>query len=367
MAGKIYENTTANGMAYSIYIPDNYTANTPVLSYNFSVGANDNSNNYVWNKAKSAVLEQGYDTIVLFPNHYDPDTWNKDYQNNSLEILEDAKERYGIISEQFMTVGFSSSCSQSVKTTAEYIIQNPGVERQIAFAQDGFIWKSGVLTESELNALIENDTLIIDYCQPQNWTKLSNEVITNLDTLIITDKEEYINYNTSYWGRHDLIARGFWEDELYNEILNFIDGTGTLDTSRYNFYIVDDNGQKVKVTDPNELYDLLGIDTYGLRTNKLLSLADFSLTSDLSVLNKYLNDIIEKIRSTSFLNSTVDAFSGSSTTQVPLQVPSCVQDYFNKVSKVLCDIADLTSTVAAVHTNYEQADDTLAENADFLE
>lgn len=100
--------------------------------------------------------------------------------------------------------------------TVEYIIQNSGVEGQVVFTQDGFIWKNGVLNDSELNALI------VSYCQQQNW-----------DTLIITDKEEFINYNTGYWERHDLIATNFWEDELYNKILSFFnDLSNYLDNIR---------------------------------------------------------------------------------------------------------------------------------------
>lgn len=359
MSGKIYEETTADGMKYSIYIPDNCSPGAPILSYNFSVGMKDNNDNYVWRKAKEAVLNQGYDTVVIFPNHYDPSTWNKAYQNNTIVMLDDAKEKYGLTSKQLMTIGFSSSCSQSVKTTAEYIIQNPGVERQVAFTQDGFIWKSGVLSDEEIDALIENDTLIVSYCQPQNWNKLSSAVQENLDMLIITDKSEHIDPDKSYWGRHDEIALDFFEDGLYNDVIRFLDGRGNLDTSRYNFYTTDDNGNLVEVSEPNAFYELLGIDSYVLRVKRLASLKDYMISSGEAELASYMNDIINKIRNTSFLKTTFATFNGFSDSNVPMQISDCVAEYFNQVSKLLDKIANGTSFTSEVHVTYTEVDEKL--------
>lgn len=366
MAGKVYEHNTASGKNYKIYIPDNYNPNTPILSYNFSVGMKDNNENYVWNEAVATVEKQGYDNVFLFPNYYDPRTWDKQYQNNSLEILEDAKKRYGLTSDQFMTIGFSSCCSQSVKTTAQYIAKNPGVGRQIAFTQDGFIWKNGVLTGGELNSLIKNDTLIVAYCQPENKMQLSKPVLQNLDMLIITDKDQYINHYTGYWGRHDEIALDFFYDGLYNEVLNFINGDGTLDTSRYNFYTTDSAGNLVAVTDPKEFYELLGIDTYERRNKKLLNLPDYALTSDGGIVAGYMNDIRHNIRSSSFLTASgsFTGFSGASDTAVPSQIPGCVAKYFDNVSKNLCTIADFTTDISKVHTSYQNTDKTLSDMVD---
>lgn len=362
MSGKLYDNVTADGMKYSIYIPDNYNSNTPILSYNLSTGVVDNSTTSIWVKAKQAVLEQGYDTVVLFPNHYDPDTWNKDYQNNSIAMLNDAKEKYGLTSDLFMTTGFSSCCSQSVKTTAEYIRQNPGVERQVAFTLDGFIWKNGVLNQSELDALIENDTLFVSYCQPQNWNKLSSAVMNNFDMLIITDKNEYINHSTGYWTRHDLIASNFFEEELYNEVLNFLDGRATLNTSRYNFYAVNEQGEKVQVTDSEQLYSLLGINSIEYYKNKFSSITDYDykILSDEGNVTYYLNRIRGLIRKSSFLNSDFSSFSCTSTTSVPSEIPSCVRRHFTNVSKNLDKIVSLTDAVASIHTTYVRLDDELS-------
>lgn len=360
MSGKIYDNVTSDGMKYSIYIPDNYNSNTPILSYNLSTGVIDNNSSSVWINAKNAVLEQGYDNVVLFPNHYDTDTWNKDYQNNSIAILNDAKEKYGLTSDLFMTTGFSSCCSQSVKTTAEYIRQNPGVERQVAFTLDGFIWKNGVLNQSELDALIRNDTLFVSYCQPQNWNKLSSAVTENLDILIITDKNEYINHETSYWGRHDLIASNFFVEGLYNDVLNFLDGRGTLNISRYNFYVVNECGRKVQVTDPKQLYSLLGINTIEYYKNKFLGISDYKISSDQGNVAYYLNRIRRLIRKSSFLERDFSLIGCTSTTSVPSEILSYVRKYFTDVSKNLDKIISLTDTVASIHTAYVRVDDELS-------
>ena len=360
MSGKIYNNYTADGMNYKIYIPDNFNPNTRTLSYQFSAGIVDNNDNYVWRRAIEAIESQGYeDTVVLFPNHFDPRTWQKQYQNNSLAILDDARKKYNLQSQQFMTVGFSSGCSQSVKTTAEYILRNPGVERQITFTQDGFIWKSGVLNETELNALIENDTLVVSYCQPDNKKYISDAVLKNLDTLIITDKEEFIDPKAGYWGHHDQIALRFFEEEFYHNVLDFIDGKGTLDTSRYNFYTSNSDGVIYQINDPNELYELLGINVYDIRSSKLATLPNYVLTSDGAVLANYLNDIRGEIRKSAFLSTPIDRFSGSSDTAVPSQIAGEVAKYFSNVSTVLNHIANFTDSVAKVHELYIETDERL--------
>lgn len=56
----------------------------------------------------------------------------------------------------------------------------------------------------------------------------------------------------------------------------------------------------------------------------------------------------------------------SSNTQVLSWLSVCVQDYFNRVSKVLDNIVDFTSTIATVHTYYVQIDNELIDDVDIL-
>lgn len=354
----IYEHNTTEGYNYKIYIPENYNHDLPIISYNLSTGGRDNNNNYIWRRVIDAVETQGYENVVIFPNRMAIDTWQKKYQDMALTIVDDAKKKYGLTSDKIITTGFSSSCSNSVKTTAEYIQRNPGVSRQIAFATDGFIWQHGILNEDEIAALIKNDTLVVDYCQEVNKTKLSDAVVNNLDMLIITDKNERINHSASYWGRHAEIALSFFEGELYHEVLDFLEGKGTLETSKYNFYT--NSGGKIKqITDPNEFYSLLSIDTYEMRVSKLASLTDYKLTSSNSVLSHYLNNIRNCIKSSAFLNANVGSYSGSSTTKTPSAITEEVSNYFSNNSKILSKIADLTVEIAKIHDTYMQADQNL--------
>lgn len=356
----IYEHTTEEGYDYEIYIPNNYDSNSPIISYNFATTTRDNHNSYVYNRIVDAVETQGYGNVVIFPNHLAPSTYTNQYQDMALTVVEDAKKRYNLTSDKIITTGFSSSCSHSVKTTAEYIKRNPGVSRQVAFATDGFIWRDGVLNKEEVDLLAKNDTLIVEYCQEVNKTKLSDAVINNLDMLIVTDKDQYANSSSNYWVRHDAVAINFFEGELYHEILNFLDGKGSLSTSRYNFY-TNSGGKITQITEPNEFYNLLGINTYSVYKNKLGSLANYEITSGDSALDHYLNSIRGCISTSGFLNVDIGNYDGSSTTKTPSAIPQVVSEYFTSVSKILFKIADLTTDIYGVHDSYIEADKDLAD------
>ena len=83
-------------------------------------------------------------------------------------------------------------------------------------------------------------------------------------------------------------------------------------------------------------------------------------------MNSYLDNIREKIKNSSCLSSNLQAFSCSSTTDVPASISALVQQYFANVKNNLSKVSELTNAIANIHEEYIRTDKKLKEGADII-
>lgn len=115
-----------------------------------------------------------------------------------------------------------------------------------------------------------------------------------------------------------------------------------------------------EVSNIDLIYNYFNIDNcsnyYKLLSNTLY----YEFSSDSSVIQNYLNDIISAIRKTEYLNFNVPNSGGASTTKVPSEIPSVVRKYFSESTRILNSIVSLTDDIAKIEPSYKRVDKDLS-------
>lgn len=345
-----------NGITYSIYVPADVNADTPIFTYTYGGGrtadwwsSNHENGNY---GPYDGLIANGGDSIVIMPSM----DWGADWGNNTMQIINAVREEYGITNLNVSGSGFSKGGFGGFDIVAANIKQNENLDPQIVFFIDDYsstyYSASAKMTDENLQAFTENNTIFFCYDPP--W-KSTDNYQAYLDAGINIVRVEPTNYD------HIAINANFFRDGIYDYMAG-----DSLPEEGYTYKIYNRETGEWEVIDYNEiltvekLYSFYGSSNLKSAIARISSLGLYEFGSDSVVIEEYLNDIIAKIKGSNFLTVAIDSFSGSSITSVPSQIPSAVQNYFVKVAKNLESIASLLNTIAQIDPTYQSVDQNIA-------
>ena len=118
--GKFITVTKENGIKYKVYVPENVTADTPIVTYAYGTGDPG---------IEKCILENGSDSVFIMTIV----DWKADLGTITMNIVNEVKQEYGITSTTVTPSGFSLGGFAGYNTAAEYIRQNPDCEPQTVF------------------------------------------------------------------------------------------------------------------------------------------------------------------------------------------------------------------------------------------
>lgn len=344
------------GVSYSIYVPANVNANTPIFTYTYGGGGKADW----WSSYHSngnygpfdGLIANGGDSIVIMPNM----AWDADWGNNTMGIINSVREEYGITNLNVSGSGFSKGGFGGFDIVAANIKQNKNLDPQVVFFIDDYsstyYSASAKMTEENIKAFTENNTVFFCYDPPWKSTDNYQAYIDAGINIVRVEPKYYdhIDINSYFFknGIYDYMAGGCLPEEGYTyKVYN--SETGQWEVIEYE-----------EIATVDRLYSFYGSSNLKSAIARISSLGLYEFGSDSAVIEGYLNDIISKIKSSNFLTATIESFGGSSTTKVPSAIPSAVQNYFAKVARNLESIASLTETIAKIDPTYQATDRNLA-------
>ncbi len=365
--GKIVRYELSNGKSFRAYIPDNATNDTPVFYYSYVVGSNISSDK-LWQGYEQDMLEQNPNSIIIIPEDTqlvvgtsNPQTHL--YQNDAMEAISIIEKDLNIETSQFTNGGFSAGFGFAVRTLAHYLEENPDAERQALIAVDGVMNDTTNIQTSELEALKENNTIILSYTQQKNHQYQARKLgSTGLPILYVVDPTVPENTPDSmYWGIHDYMTKNFFASGLYEDLINFINGKGELPEGfSYRYY--DPKTGKIIEIDASNASEILGITPYEIPTitsfTDISSLKDFTIRSSNETFEKHLNSIKDSIVSSNILSSSNNP-SFTSTTKVPNNIPSITSNFFNTTESLLTKLANDILQFSRISVKYKELDESL--------
>ena len=359
---KMIPMTLDGSIPYKIYIPDNVNSNTPIIFYEHGYGGFDND----YMALDKLLSNEGSNAIVV--GYYNQ---RASYQNNmdGMKILNYISSEYKVPATNFKVVGFSWGLEPALRNMGRVIQQNPNMEPQSIFLVDGS-WGnySNVMVDDELlNAFSKNNTLIFSINQPnitisdsyyENWvTKYGINVLRLTDnTCLYKGYSSHENVNFNY---------------ADNDLLSFHAGVGKFPSS--DIYTVEMfNGiswvpVNIEGMTLSQVYEFVGIDTYDYKINFLLNLnqvdvVSTSVTSDSVVLGSCINEVINKIKLSNFVQNNVNFAGdfGGSTTSVPMQIPGVASSFFYSNATFLMGLANDMSAIAQIGASIDEINNHLA-------
>lgn len=371
--GKIVRYELSNGKSFRAYIPDNATNDTPVFYYSYVVGSNI-STDKLWQGYEQNMLEQNPNSIVIIPEDTQLVVGTSNpashlYQNDAMEAISIIEKDLNIKTSQFTNGGFSAGFGFSVRTLAHYLEENPNAERQALIAVDGVMNDTTNIQTSELEALKENNTIILSYTQQKNHQYQARKLeSTGLPILYVVDPTVPENTpDNLYWGIHDYMTKNFFSSGLYEDLLNFINGKGEL-PKEFSYRYYDPKTGKIIALDASNASEILGITPYEIPTinslEDIASLKDFTIRSSNETFEKHLNNIKDSIVSSNILSASSN-LSFNSTTKVPSGIPSITENFFSTTTSLLTKLSKDILEFSNISVKYKEVDkelDNIANN-----
>ena len=371
--GKIVRYELSNGKSFRAYIPDNATNDTPVFYYSYVVGSNI-STDKLWQGYEQNMLEQNPNSIVIIPEDTQLVVGTSNpashlYQNDAMEAISIIEKDLNIKTSQFTNGGFSAGFGFSVRTLAHYLEENPNAERQALIAVDGVMNDTTNIQTSELEALKENNTIILSYTQQKNHQYQARKLeSTGLPILYVVDPTVPENTpDNLYWGIHDYMTKNFFSSGLYEDLINFINGKGEL-PKEFSYRYYDPKTGKIIALDASNASEILGITPYEIPTinslEDIASLKDFTIRSSNETFEKHLNNIKDSIVSSNILSASSN-LSFNSTTKVPSGIPSITENFFSTSTSLLTKLSKDILEFSNISVKYKEVDkelDNIANN-----
>lgn len=344
-------------IGYAMYVPEKVDENTPIFTYTYGGGQKDDwwsnyheDGNY---GPFDGLIANGGDSIVIMPAM----DWGADWGENTMGIINSVREEYGITNLNVSGSGFSKGGFGGFDIVAANLKQNKNLDPQVVFFIDDYsstyYMANHKLTNENAQVFTENNTVFFTFDPP--W-KSTDNYQTYLDAGINIIRVEPTNYD------HIAINSNFFKNSIYDYMAG-----GTLPSEGYTYKVYNrktgqwDVIEYEKIATIDRLYSFYGGSNLKSAVARLFGLQLYEFGSDSAVIEGYLNDIISKIKSSNFLNTTIELFDGSSTTSVPSQIPSAVQNYFMKVARNLESITSLTETIAKIDPTYQAIDRNLTD------
>ena len=340
--GGVYEFSLPDGYTYEAYVPDNYSASTPVMIYEHG----DNRGYYNdWRHFSKKFETDGCNSIVIRADRY-----------KSVELYNDIVQQYGLDSNMGITVSFSGGTTYSMREVVEMAKQNPNAGPQLSVIIDGYTPVPFLEKEGTVDKLVDSDTIVLafggrsDNGYTTYYEKLAKECV---NTIIFVDKLPHEHNNKSF------TQEGLLEYTLGEASLPDHYDIKVYDSERGKFVTLDYS----QVSNIDKVYNYFGFYKPSTGVNKLSPLGLYELTSDAGVVNSYLNDIMSKIRETSFLGSSFES-SGASTTNVLKAIPPAVSKYFTSIINLLNVISKTVNDISTIDPAYQTVDKVLGNTVD---
>ena len=286
-----------------------------------------------------------------------------------MEAISIIEKDLNIKTSQFTNGGFSAGFGFSVRTLAHYLEENPNAERQALIAVDGVMNDTTNIQTSELEALKENNTIILSYTQQKNHQYQARKLeSTGLPILYVVDPTVPENTpDNLYWGIHDYMTKNFFSSGLYEDLINFINGKGEL-PKEFSYRYYDPKTGKIIALDASNASEILGITPYEIPTinslEDIASLKDFTIRSSNETFEKHLNNIKDSIVSSNILSASSN-LSFNSTTKVPSGIPSITENFFSTTTSLLTKLSKDILEFSNISVKYKEVDkelDNIANN-----
>ena len=346
--GKFITVTKENGIKYKVYVPENVTADTPIVTYAYGTGDPG---------IEKCILENGSDSVFIMTIV----DWKADLGTITMNIVNEVKQEYGITSTTVTPSGFSLGGFAGYNTAAENIRQNPDCEPQTVFLIDTygtiFYNPSLYLNDTDtINLFKENQTIFFALDHTQKTT--------DINTLYAEAGLNIIQVKCIGQGHGDINA-SFFNEGMYDYMAGHV-----LPKDGYIYSIYNKETGKweeipyEKVSNKDELYSYFNIDTFASNMNRLYTLPDITIKSSNKVLETYLNAIRRELRNTSFLTANFNEASFDSTTKVPTSIPNMITEYFKMTSSLLNSIANKTTSIAKIAGEIDLLDKNMANKLD---
>lgn len=157
-----------NNRAGAYYIPDEINADTKVIYYHhgpagYSTGATERYLNYYF-------TNEEVDPNAIVVCCHGANSWDTEEIMGSMDnMLQNIYNETTMEAPVPVRIGFSASAPHSVVSAAKYVINNPGCDKQIVFANDwayqgtnnSDISRTILRHDEYVNALIENKTTVV--------------------------------------------------------------------------------------------------------------------------------------------------------------------------------------------------------------
>ena len=223
--GTIHYRNYQGGVGYSIYVPANVNADTPIFTYTYGGGRTADW----WSRKHSngnygpydGLIANGGDSIVIMPTM----DWGADWGANTMGIINSVREEYGITNLTVSGSGFSKGGFGGFDAVAANLKQNPDIDPQVVFFIDDYsstyYMANHKLTAEKAQLFVENDTVFFTYDPP--W-KSTDNYKTYLDAGINMIRVEPTNYD------HIAINANFFKNAIYDYMAG-----GSLPTEGYTY------------------------------------------------------------------------------------------------------------------------------------
>lgn len=338
--GAVLKFSLDDGYTFEAYVPNGCTSDTAVTIYEHGDGGYYND----WNTYQEKFAKDGCSSIIIRAD-----------RNQSTELYNHIKKIYNLTPKQNMTVSFSGGTSYAIKETVDMIKQNPNGEPPVAVLLDGYVPTGYLVSDGTVDTLIKGNALILAFGRAGGSTYYNQYLSLAKAGANVVIFKDLSSYGYSHRGMNNSYMEG--------GLLEYTLGEGEL-PNRYEISVYDSSKRQFvsldysQVSTLDKVYTLFGIDTFKMRIDGLLSLKNYEITSDRAVINDYLNNIINTIKSSSFLNLNFNS-SFNSTTNVPTAVPTCVKRYFNSISQKLINLSNFIDIVSQIDPTYQQLDEKL--------
>lgn len=204
--GQIVLKQFKDNVEYAIYVPPNVNPDTSIFTYVY--GSGRKSGWYTKNGPYDALIQNGSDSIVIFPSM----NWNDDWGKNTMEIVNSVRSEYGIVNNNISGGGFSYGGDGGYRVVLENLKQQgpTNLDPQIVYLIDDYsnmTYKgyNTALSSDDINYFKENNTLFFTY---ENKVSAATEAFAKAGLNIIKVKCDD--------GSHTGIRANFFRNGIYD-------------------------------------------------------------------------------------------------------------------------------------------------------
>ena len=204
--GQIVLKQFKDNVEYAIYVPPNVNPDTSIFTYVY--GSGRKSGWYTKNGPYDALIQNGSDSIVIFPSM----NWNDDWGKNTMEIVNSVRSEYGIVNNNISGGGFSYGGDGGYRVVLENLKQQgpTNLDPQIVYLIDDYsnmTYKgfNSTLSSDDINYFKENNTLFFTY---ENKASAATEAFAKAGLNIIKVKCDD--------GSHTGIRANFFRNGIYD-------------------------------------------------------------------------------------------------------------------------------------------------------